>query len=38
MDLENPMPAHSDELNIPRDEKIIRDVDTMWFYMVPQTA
>lgn len=38
MDLENPIPAHSDELNVPRDEKIIRDVDTLWFYGVGQPA
>ena len=38
MDLENPLPAHTDDLNIPRDEKIIRDVDTLWFYSIAQPA
>jgi hypothetical protein len=38
MDLENPLPAHNDDLNIPRDEKIIRDVDTLWFYSIAQPA
>jgi flavin-dependent dehydrogenase len=31
MDLENPMPQES-SINIPRDEKIIKDVDVLWFY------
>lgn len=31
MDLENPQPV-ADGKNVPRDEKIIRDVDTLWFY------
>lgn len=32
MDLENPVPGSNDSLNIPRDEKIIRDIDVLWFY------
>ncbi len=38
MDLENTMPDHNEALNIPRDEKIIRDVDAMWFYREKQPA
>lgn len=38
MDLDNPVPAHSDDLNIPRDEQIIRDIDNIWFYGKEQTA
>ena len=38
MDLENPMPAHNEALNVPRDEKIIKDVDVFWFYREKQLA
>ncbi|HRG87473.1 MAG TPA: FAD-dependent monooxygenase [Chitinophagales bacterium] len=31
MDLENPQPVEEGK-NIPRDEKIIRDIDVLWFY------
>ena len=32
MSLENPLPDSNEALNIPRDEKIIKDVDVLWFY------
>ncbi|MES2622312.1 MAG: FAD-dependent monooxygenase [Bacteroidota bacterium] len=32
MDLENPMPEAVNGTNVERDEKIIRDVDVLWFY------
>jgi len=38
MDLNNPMPEHNEGLNVPRDEKIIKDVDVLWFYGQKQTA
>lgn len=38
MDLDHPVPAHSDDLNIPRDEQIMRDIDNIWFYAKEQTA
>ena len=38
MDLENPMPESNEALNVPREEKIIKDVDVLWFYGVKETA
>ena len=38
MDLENPVPESSEAFNIPRDEKIIKDVDVLWFYGETQPA
>src|ERR1043165_1244768 len=37
MDLENQLPVEEGK-NIPRDEKIIRDVDTLWFYPMAEMA
>ena len=37
MDLNNPVPAPN-EANVPRDEKIIKDVDVLWFYGEQQLA
>lgn len=38
MDLENPAPDLDDTMNIPRDEKIMKDVDVFWFYGVTSEA
>ncbi len=38
MDLENQVPVENEALNIPRDEKIIQDVDVLWFYGVSEPA
>ena len=38
MDLENPVPAHNESFNVPRNEKIIRDIEAMWFYKEKQPA
>ena len=32
MELESPTPGHNETLNVPRDEKIINDIDALWFY------
>jgi flavin-dependent dehydrogenase len=32
MDLNNPIPETNEALNVPRDEKIMKDVDVLWFY------
>ncbi len=38
MSLENPVSDSNEALNVPRDEKIIKDVDVLWFYGETQPA